>query len=285
MQVSIIIINFNTFKLTCECIQSVVYYTHGLEYEIILVDNASDQCEPELFKKTFPFITLVKSKKNLGFSGGNNLGMKHATGEFILLLNSDTLLTENSILHVYSRCSQKASLGAASIQLRYPDGRIQRSAQKFPSATAHFLFTTRLYKLFKKRYQRKAFYEDLSKDFECDWVWGTFFFFPAGNLAGMGGKLPETYFMYSEDVEWCYHFKKLGLKNYHFGTTKMIHLHGESSVKTERLKMMKQNRLHFIKNNFGHTHYLIEKFLSNIDALESRIRIGIATKFSKLKPL
>ena len=96
MQLSIIIINYNTFTLTCNCIRSIHEKLTGLSYEIVLVDNASVERDPNEFKALFPDIVLVASKENTGFTGGNNLGLKHASGEYILLLNSDTELINNA---------------------------------------------------------------------------------------------------------------------------------------------------------------------------------------------
>ena len=95
--VSIVIINYNTFQLTCQCIQSVIDLTGQVTYEIILVDNASSECDASLFKEKFPSITLVKNPDNSGFAKGNNLGIQHALGDIILLLNSDTYLTEDAV--------------------------------------------------------------------------------------------------------------------------------------------------------------------------------------------
>ena len=97
MTVSIIIINYNSFRLTSDCIRSVIQFTKETSYEIILVDNASAECDPALFLNEFPGIRLIRSDKNGGFAYGNNLGVAAATGEIILLLNSDTVLTEDSI--------------------------------------------------------------------------------------------------------------------------------------------------------------------------------------------
>ena len=82
--VSIIIINFNTFQLTCNCIKSVIQFTKAVQYEIILVDNASTECDPDLFVQQFPQIRLVKSAVNTGFARGNNIGIGHAKGEVML---------------------------------------------------------------------------------------------------------------------------------------------------------------------------------------------------------
>ena len=96
IELSVIIINYNTFALTNKCIETIYQFTKGVEFEIILVDNASAECDADLFKKNFPDITLIKSTTNLGFSGGNNLGIQQASGEYILLLNSDIELTVKS---------------------------------------------------------------------------------------------------------------------------------------------------------------------------------------------
>src|SRR5712675_1513772 len=97
MQISIIIINYNTFNLTSNCIRSVIQFTRGLKYEIILVDNASTECDPENFLEEFPQVKLIKNKINGGFAYGNNEGIRQASGEFILLLNSDIVLQEDSV--------------------------------------------------------------------------------------------------------------------------------------------------------------------------------------------
>ena len=91
--VSVIIINYNTFQLTCDCISSVLKHTKMVSYEIVLVDNASTERNPALFLEKFPSIKLVKSEKNLGFAGGNNLGINIATGDYFFLINNDTEIT------------------------------------------------------------------------------------------------------------------------------------------------------------------------------------------------
>lgn len=274
MDVSVIIINFNTYQLSCNCIQSLIDHTSNIGFEIILVDNASTECNPDLFKKRFPGIILVKSDVNLGFAGGNNLGLKYVSGSNILLLNSDTLLLENSILFIFDKCKNIPRLGVATIQLYYPDGRIQANAKRFPSVLAHFLKTSRLRKIFRKTYNHYNGNYNYSQSFVCDWVWGTFFYFPIQNLKGLNNKLPETYFMYSEDVEWCYHFKQNHLDNYFLNDSKIIHFGGQSSSSDYRNKVIFENHLHFIKSNYGFGSYLIERLLFMIDDLEWRVRFG-----------
>ena len=272
MQVSVIIINYNTFEYTCNCIQSLIDKTEDIDYEIILVDNASSECDPDLFKEKFSQIILIKNTQNSGFAAGNNLGIKSAKGNFILLLNSDTIFIENSILFIYEKCKNINDLGAATIQLIFEDGAVQSSAKRFPSVMAHFLEMTRLYKIFKTQYNKKNEKYNYQKNFVCDWIWGTFFFFPKKNLRLMDGFLSNTYFMYSEDVEWCYHFKKAGLNNYYFSGSKIIHLTGKSSLSSFKNKLIEKNHLHFIKSNYGPVPFLIESILLKLSNIAGVIR-------------
>lgn len=272
MQVSVIIINYNTFEYTCNCIQSLVDKTEDVDYEIILVDNASSECNADLFKEKFSEIILIKNTENSGFAAGNNLGVENAKGEYILLLNSDTIFIENSIHFIYEKCKKINDLGAATIQLISSDGGVQSSAKRFPSVMAHFLEITRLYKIFKKQHKKRNEKYNYQKNFVCDWIWGTFFFFPKKNLELMNGYLSETYFMYSEDVEWCYHFKKAGLNNYYFSDSKIIHLIGKSSFSSFKNKLIEKNHLHFINSHYGFFPFLIESILLKLSNIAGIIR-------------
>lgn len=267
MDVSIIIINYNTYDLTVKCIESVLKHTHGIDFEIILVDNASTECNPDVFKQLFPGIILVKSIENLGFSKGNNLGVGIAKGKYILLLNSDTELTNNSIQKVYSHFISNHQLGAVTIQLKYPDGRIQPAAKPFFSLERHFLDSTRLCYLFKSRFKKMNIKYDYNTSFECDWIWGTFFYFPKKNLRYMGGKLTETFFMYCEDMEWCHIFKTSGLKNYHFAEASLIHHIGKSSNPVKRQALLNKSHLTFVRKYHGFGPSLLEYLLLQIDKL------------------
>ena len=131
MQLSIIIINYNTFQLTCNCIQSIKEKLHDLTYEIILVDNDSSECDPNLFLKKFPDIRLIVSAENTGFTGGNNIGIAKAKGEYILLLNSDTELINNAPKICYDYMQQHPEVGMTTAQLIYPDGKIQYNCRRF----------------------------------------------------------------------------------------------------------------------------------------------------------
>lgn len=267
MEVSIIIINYNTYNYTSKCIQSVLTHTQQLQFEIILVDNASTECDAEIFKQQFPEIHLIKSKTNLGFAGGNNMGIGAAKGKYILLLNSDTELVDNSIKYVYEHFLNNQLLGAATVKITYPNGVVQPVANPFFSLERHFLESTRLCHIFKQRFKKLNIQYDYEQSFECDWIWGTFFYFPKSNLKFMGGKLTETFFMYCEDMEWCWIFKQLGLKNYYISYTSIIHYIGKSSPSKKRMQLLSRSHLLFIRKYHGILPFILEYLLLTIDNL------------------
>ncbi|HTB51216.1 MAG TPA: glycosyltransferase family 2 protein [Ferruginibacter sp.] len=207
--ISVIIINYNTFELTCKCIQSVYDKTENIYYEIILVDNASVECNADLFKQKFPLITVIKSNTNLGFAGGNNLGLKYTNGEYILLLNSDTELLNNAIDIVYNKMKEEKVLVAGCKTFNY-DGSLQNTTEMFPSIKGSIYRIFNLNKIFNivglNKIQLKYNHQD---DFYPDWIWASFFFFKVEVLQLFAEqKLPDEFFMYGEDMLWCYLLKK-----------------------------------------------------------------------------
>ena len=252
MQVSVIILNYNTFELTCKCIQSVLDQTKDLVYEIILVDNASVECDASLFQVKFPDIKLVQSQINLGFAGGNNLGLKSALGDVILLLNSDTELKNNAIKLCYDYLISHKKVGAVTTKLLYPDGRIQSNCQRFPNVFYNFLELLRFQKFFKQaggRLQQGPFF-DYSEIVETDWTWGAFFMFPKAVMQSLPeGKLYEKFFMYGEDLKWCWDIRKAGYKVVYVPDGKVIHHLGGSSG--PKFHEMDKNRNIFLKEHYS----------------------------------
>ncbi len=243
MRVSVIIVNYNTFKITCECIESVIKHTSVTDYEIVLVDNASTKDDPEMFLKQFPGLTLVKNKENGGFAKGNNLGIRHATGDIILLLNSDTYLTEDSIGKAAEHLQNKPDVGALTVRLVYPDGKLQHTARKFRSIKNELLDLIRpLLKVlpYKRRSQlmlNQYFHGDYNT--YCDWVSGAFMMFRRSLLEKLPGKLlDERFFMYGEDQLWCYQFTRFGVRNYYLSDTTVVHIHGASTDADKQLQLL-----------------------------------------------
>ncbi len=241
MQLSIIIINYNTFTLTCNCIQSIYDKLTEVDFEIVLVDNASVECDPHLFTNKFPGIHLVISPVNSGFTGGNNLGVDNAKGAYLLLLNSDTELINNAPKICLDHLLQHKEVGMTTCQLLYPDGRIQYNCRRFRTISWELLEIFPLYKLLPKA-KREALmlhhYFDHQSFANCDWVWGAFMLFPKSIIQQLPKKkLSDDFFMYCEDTLWCWDFKQLGYKIHFLPQAKVMHVHKGSVSKDKWLKI------------------------------------------------
>lgn len=251
--VSIIIINYNTYRLTADCIRSIHKHTSNVDYEIILVDNASTECEPEKFTAEFPFIHLVKSNKNVGFAGGNNIGITHAKGDEILLLNSDTVLLNDAISITSGKLNENDAAGIITCRMQYEDGRVQHNCQPFPSGLKIWMERMRLHRLLPSSIRSgfmQGHYFDYSKAGKPDWVWGTYMHFRKQMLKDFpNGKLQEDYFMYVEDLQWCFEARKHGWEILYEPSARIIHYSGGSSG--PRNEIIHKNFDDFIRRNYS----------------------------------
>lgn len=242
--VSIIIINYNTFRMTSDCIRSIYQHTNAIPFEIILVDNASTEKNPKDFLQEFPELILIESKTNSGFAGGNNLGIAASKGEFILLLNSDTLLTEDSISKTVSYLKDHPQVGVVGCRQIFPDGQVQFSARRFRTISWELLDLFRFI-IYSMSYQQRSrlmlgqfFHHDES--LEADWVNGAYFLLPKSVIQQLpGGILDGRFFMYGEDVLWCEQIKKLGYKIIFLANTTIIHISSGSTDLAKQLRLRK----------------------------------------------
>ena len=263
MTLSIIILNYNSFQLTADCIRSVLANMGDLQAELILVDNDSTECDPGKFPELFPSIILVRSGRNGGFAYGNNKGIEVAKGEFILLLNSDTIIRENSFQLSLDHFRQNPDTGVLGCRMTYPDGSIQYTARRFRSISWELLDMFRFIPLlmsYEKRSVKmlgKYFRHDRNMD--CDWLNGAYFMFRKSILQKMpGNKLDDRFFMYGEDQLWCEQVKKLGFVNRFFAGTTIIHINSGSTAIDKQLalrKVMMKHELEIMRERKGRGLY------------------------------
>ncbi|MBK5284704.1 MAG: glycosyltransferase family 2 protein [Bacteroidia bacterium] len=249
---SIIIINYNTYKLTCNCITSIIEKTRNIKYEIILVDNASTECTPDKFKEKFATITLIRNNENRGFAVGCNDGIRLAQGKYILLLNSDTILLNNAAAICTDFLDKHPKTGVVTCRLENQDSSPQHNCQAFPSIKLMIAEKFRLHKFFPAALRAKIWlglYFNYTKMSYVDWVWGTYFMFRREILSGFyENKLPEDFFMYIEDMQWCLEFKKSGYKIAFFPEARVLHLGAKFNPKSQR--MIVENQIRFVKENY-----------------------------------
>lgn len=243
--VSIVVVNYKTFSLTCDCIRAVIDHTKDITYEIVLVDNGSTDEESKAFSLQSPPVVYIRSNENLGFAKGNNLGILRSTGEYILLLNSDTVLLNNAVALARDVFEKDPSVGVVSGQLLYPDGRQQAVAGRFPLLSRVLKDLFRITKSYDRATRARYFLGaewDYNKPVEADWVWGAFLMFRKDDLRLFpNGKLHDDFFMYFEDVQWCYHFSRVLKKKVLYDPVpKATHFIGQSgSTVTDAEKYFK----------------------------------------------
>lgn len=239
-QLSIIIINYNTFELTAQCIQSLQAHLKGLSYEIILVDNASRECDPQVFVSLFPTIRLVHLRENVGFGRGNNAGMNVAEAPVYLLLNSDTIVFSDAIEKTYAHLTSHESYGIVGCKLLNEDGTVQLSSSvpvRFPylrllvNANPFLFRLTRLFTGMADLDHVSETLEHQKRNYRCEWLSGAFMMVKREVVEQCGDFDPD-FFMYCEDSEWCSNRISKKFEVRFFAEAAVIHLGGRSSGAT-----------------------------------------------------
>ncbi len=240
MDVSIIYVNWNSVDYVRESIQSVYEHTHGIQFEIIVVDNASPAGNVDVLKEEFPEITLIKSTSNLGFAGANNLGYKSSSGENILFLNPDTKLV-NAAVNAMARSLQSLpNAGIIGCRLLNSDLSLQTSCiQTFPTILNQVLDTDYLRGRWPKNplWGIGPLYSNSAEPAKVEVVSGACLMIKRAAFEAVS-LFSEDYFMYAEDLDLCYKVRQAGYTNYYVGEGKVIH-HGGKSSEPESATMMK----------------------------------------------
>ncbi|MDP1510154.1 glycosyltransferase family 2 protein [Paenibacillus ottowii] len=232
MDVSILVVNYNTCQLTLDCLQSVYASKTQYRYEVIVIDNHSNDGSVEAIRAAYPEITLIANKDNTGFAKANNQGMEVASGRYVLLLNSDTLVQPDTLDTMIQFMDTHPKIGASGCKVILPDGSLDKACKRgFPTPSASFYYAFG----WSKRYPDNPKYNQyqlghLSPDDEypVDVLVGAFMLVRKETIDQVGG-LDETFFMYGEDIDWCYRIKQAGWGIYYYPRTYIIHIKGGSA--------------------------------------------------------
>lgn len=233
-QISVIIVNYNVRYFVEQAILSVKNASKNLNVEIIVIDNDSSDHSVEMIEQKFPDVTLIASKENLGFGRANNLGIETAKGQYILLLNPDTVIQEDTLEKCFKFIENNKDCGALGVKMIDGKGNfLPESKRALPFPKVAFYKMSGLSSLFPKS---KTFgkyhlgFLDENKNHEVEVLSGAFMFFKADLLKKIGG-FDKDYFMYGEDIDLSYQVLKQGYKNYYLADTSIIHYKGESTKK------------------------------------------------------
>jgi len=250
MDLSVIIVNWNTKEFLLPCVRSALESAQGISSEVIVVDNGSRDGSGEEVKKKFPFIHLIENKKNLGFAKAANQGLEKASGGYLLLLNPDTQVKGSAIERLVSFMESHPEAGVAGGQLLNADASRQNSIANFPSLATELLNKSLLRWLFPKRFPGKE--RGYLKPIEVDSVIGACMVVRWDTLDQVG-LLDEDYFLFLEETDWCYRMKRRGWKVFHVPQAEIIHFQGKSAEKETALAKIEyyHSRYLFFKKHRG----------------------------------
>lgn len=235
---SIVIVSFNTKDLLSACIKSVKKHTGSLDYEIIVVDNASKDGSASMAEKLGT--KVIRNDKNIGFGGGNNQGMKLAIGRYILLLNSDTRIDGDVLDKMVLWMDKNPNVGIASCGLKNADGSFQGTGGYFPHLARVFAWMTflddlpgvsRLIKSYHPMHGRSPLGGNSNffrKRRAMDWLTGAFLMIRREVMEAVG-YFDKDYFMYVEEVDYCFRARKLGWEVWYLPNFSIIHYGGASA--------------------------------------------------------
>lgn len=259
VDVSIIIVSWNTRDILCQSLQSIYEQTTALEYEVIIIDNASSDGTAAMIKTQFPKAILVENTINKGFATANNQAIVLAKGRYFLLLNPDTIVLDNAINKTIHFADQNPQAAVVGCKVLNPDRTLQPTCFMFPSLLNMFLSSTYLYKLFEKNRffgRERMTWWDRNDTREVDVVTGCFMLVRRDAIE-QTGLMDERFFVYGEETDWCYRFKKNGWRVLFTPEAQIIHYGGQSSkaVSIEMTLQLRGSILLFIQKNRSALEY------------------------------
>ncbi len=294
VDLSIIIVSYNTKELLLKCIESVKKYTKDITYEIIVIDNNSTDGTVEALRKlkvTGYRLQVITNKDNKGFGAANNQGMKKAKGRYILLLNSDTKLIENSLLSMVMWMDEHPKVGIASCKLVNADGTLQPTGGFSPTLPRVFLWATLIDDVpfvgdfFGSYHPHRSFYTKsssaYSKERPLDWVTGAFFLIRREVVREIG-LFDESFFLYVEEVEYCMRTKAKGWEVWYVPKTKIIHFGGASGTREGTVLREFEGLKLLYKKHYSKMAFAFLRLLLFIGSVLRMFIFGIITPRSRI---
>ena len=258
MKLSILIVNWNTKKLVANCINSIYRFAPGFDYEIIVVDNASRDGSLEALRGNFstnPEVKIIGSTENLGFAKGNNLAYERSSGEYVLLLNPDTQERAGSLEKLVGYLDAHPEAGVAGGQIINPDGTVQPSVRKFPELWSSLLMLTGLYRVLRpKSYLMDDF--DYAREQAVDQVMGAVLLTRRPVIEELGF-LDEGFWLWYEEVDFCYRVKRAGHRVMYCPEAVFMHLGGKSFSQMPILakkKVMARSLFYYFRKRWQEKH-------------------------------
>lgn len=267
IDVSIILVSYNTKDLTKNCLKSIYEKTQNIDFDVFVVDNSSTDGSVEMIQNEFPQVHLIKNKENKGFGAANNIAIKQSKAKYIFCLNTDTILLNNSakIFFDFMEKEQNQNVGACGGIMLDADGHKTYLEFKFPSLL-DFSFLIK----------NKKNNQDLSKNKEVDWMGGANLFLRKSCLESVG-LFDENFFMYFEETDLCKRIKNHGFRIFFVPESVIIHYEGASFGKNniinfEKTRIFAQSKCYYFKKHYGNFSVIIIKILYIFSQLSKFIK-------------
>jgi GT2 family glycosyltransferase len=235
MNLTIIIVTWNSEEFIRNCLDSIFLSQANFSSEVIVVDNNSSDETAKIVEQLYPQVNLIQNKENLGYAKGNNQGIEQSRGEYILLLNPDTQLLEDSLSLMYRFMEENPSIGALGPKLLNPDRTVQPSCREFPTFSTLIWEFSGISRLFPKSRvfgRWRMGYFDFDKQREVDQPMASCLMLRRAALEDVG-IFDESFAMFFNDVDLCYRIKKRGWKIFFYPEAKVIHHKGASTRKAK----------------------------------------------------
>lgn len=263
MDVSIILVSYNTKDLTRNCLKSVYEQTRGVNFEIFVVDNNSHDGSQEMIEKEFPQVKLIRNSENKGFGAANNIAIKQSNAKYILCLNTDTILLNNAvkIFFDFMEKTENQNVGVCGGQLFNQKQSPTYSVGNYPSLSRVFFTFLGLKYIFPQKYRddiAPAKIVHFKKPTSVEYVTGADIFFRKSVLNTVG-IFDENIFMYGEESDICFRIKKSGFDIIFLPEAKIIHLEGGSSASLAKAKIVQTSLLYWYKKNVSLLAFYLHK--------------------------
>ena len=237
MSISIIIVNYNASRLLKDCIDSIYREATTVPFDIWVADNDSTDTSVPMVRQNFPHVNLIENKENVGFAKANNQAIKKCTGDYILLLNPDTIVLQNAVEKTVDFMDENSTIGICGCKVLNEDGTLQFACRRsIPTPGVAFFRLTGLSRLFpnsKVMAKYNLTYLNPNEANEVDAVSGAFLMVRKQVVDNIG-TLDERFFMYGEELDWCLRTKKAGWKVMYYPDAEIIHYKGECSKHNSR---------------------------------------------------
>ncbi len=246
VDLSVIIVNWNTCSLLMQCIDSIQGSKPGYSFDIWVIDNHSTDDSVQMIRQDYPTVSLIGNTENVGFSRANNQALRLCSGRYVLLLNSDAFVQENALARMIQFMEAHAEAGIVGANLFYPDGRPQMAHGPLPSLVSEMISLLGL-----DRFQRRAG-NGLDKGWIETGVVGGACLLARRSMLDQIGLLDERYFMFSEEIDLCRRAHQAGWKVAFLPSARVIHLEGGSTGRTpERILRLYRSKLLYFEKHHG----------------------------------